>query len=338
MPNFAKFGIVTSEQKEQIKKEKLFKFNLKKMIRVKNIQKKFGDLKAVDNISFEVKKGEIVGFLGPNGAGKTTTMRMLTGFLYPDEGEVKIDRKSIVSDTEQLRKKIGYLPENNPLYKDLKVSEILDLVLDLRKVPHNKREKMIDKAVKATGIESVYYRPVDELSKGFKQRVGLAQALVHEPDILILDEPTEGLDPNQRNDIRKLIKKASKEKTIILSTHVMQEVTAMCNRVMIIDKGRIVADSTKDDLTEGKQNIVEFAARGKNIRKELEKIDEIENIKAPPGRPRIKKLEITYTNRDKFFKKLSEAISKNKWTVYKINEKVISLEDIFYELTHGKKQ
>jgi ABC-2 type transport system ATP-binding protein len=197
---------------------------------------------------------------------------------------------------------------------------------------------MIDKAIKATGIESVYYRPVDELSKGFKQRVGLAQALVHEPDILILDEPTEGLDPNQRNDIRKLIKKASKEKTIILSTHVMQEVTAMCNRVMIIDKGRIVADSTKDDLTEGKQNIVEFAARGKNIRKELEKIDEIENIKAPPGRPRIKKLEITYTNRDKFFKKLSEAISKNKWTVYKINEKVISLEDIFYELTHGKKQ
>jgi ABC-2 type transport system ATP-binding protein len=191
------------------------------MITVKNLTKKFDSFKAVDDISFSVEKGEIVGLLGPNGAGKTTTMRMLTGFLSADAGSIKIDEIDIEKDPVTAQKKIGYLPENNPLYKNMQVAEFLELADQLHQIKEADKKEALDFAVKAVGIEKVYYRSIGELSKGYKQRVGIAAALIHRPEIIILDEPTECLDPNQRAEIRQLIKDLSKEHTIIMSTHVM---------------------------------------------------------------------------------------------------------------------
>ena len=305
------------------------------MIDVKNISKSFGNIKAVDELSFKVEKGEVLGLLGPNGAGKTTTMRMLTGYLYPDDGTITINGKNILKNTEKIRKNIGYMPENNPIYKDMLVEELLKFVLSLRGVEKKNQRKLIDKVVKETGIEKVYYRPIGELSKGYKQRVGLAQALIHEPEILILDEPTEGLDPNQRNDIRKLIKEIGKERTIIISTHVMQEVSAMCNRVVIINEGKLVADGSPKELEENAQGggIIELTVAGTGVIAELKELKEVIKIDTISGRTKQKEFEIQYTGEETFFESLSKLVRKKKWTIYKLNERTSSLEDIFYQLT-----
>ena len=195
------------------------------MLTVQRLTKSFGSTKAVDDLSFSIAAGEIVGFLGPNGAGKTTTMRLIAGYLSPDSGKILIDNKPVGEEGSDARRHIGYLPENNPLYRDMLVSEFLTLSADLKGIPSEKRAEAFDFAVRAVDIGDVYYRPVGELSKGYKQRVGMAVALLHRPSILILDEPTEGLDPNQRTEIRTLIKSLAKDRTILLSTHVMQEAT-----------------------------------------------------------------------------------------------------------------
>ena len=216
------------------------------MIKVKALSKHFGQQKAVDDISFEAKPGKILGFLGPNGAGKSTSMKMITGYLLPTVGEVEICGKSILTDELEVKKLIGYLPENTPLYMDMYVREFLHFVGETYRLTN--LQHRVDDVIKQVGLTPEQHKKIGMLSKGYKQRVGLAQAIIHQPQVLILDEPTSGLDPNQLSDIRILIKNLGKERTVILSTHIMQEVEAICDEVIIINKGKIVANDTIDAL------------------------------------------------------------------------------------------
>jgi len=305
------------------------------MIKVTNLTKKFGNVKAVDDLSFEIHSGEVLGFLGPNGAGKTTTMRMLTGFLSADKGKITIDGVDIEKDPIAAQKKIGYLPENNPLYKNMQVAEFLDLAASLHQISKEKKAEALDFVVKAVAIEKVYYRPIGELSKGYKQRVGIAAALIHKPQIIIMDEPTEGLDPNQRGEIRQLIKDLSKEHTIILSTHVMQEASAVCSRLLIINQGKLVADGTADDLSRlsQKEKILHFDLEGKEVESRLRSL------------VYVRKLEIEKKENDRFQGKLileegheaQKDIARltwdNHWVIWNLHEEAQRLEEIFQVLT-----
>src|SRR5213594_1711651 len=209
---------------------------------VSDVSKQFGGVTAVDHVSFAIDRGQVVGFLGPNGAGKSTTMRLITQYYEPDTGTIALDGVPLADAGREAKRRIGYLAENNPLYDDMLVCDYLAFVADLRGLAGPTRGDAIDAAVTSTGIESVYYRPISELSKGFRQRVGLAQAILHRPDLLVLDEPTEGLDPNQRVEIRRLIGALGRDRTVILSTHVLSEVQQSCSRLLIISRGKIVAD------------------------------------------------------------------------------------------------
>ncbi len=217
-------------------------------IKVDQIQKVYGTQKAVDTISFEVKQGEIVGFLGPNGAGKSTTMKMITGYLLPDGGKIEVCGLPVEGEALATKKKIGYLPELNPLYQDMYVREYLDFVAGLHQITSSK--KRVEEVIALTGLTPEADKLIEQLSKGYKQRVGLAAALIHDPEVLILDEPTTGLDPNQIIEIREVIKALGKQKTILFSTHILQEVEAICSRVIIINKGKIVADAGLQELLE----------------------------------------------------------------------------------------
>jgi ABC-2 type transport system ATP-binding protein len=217
-------------------------------IKVDQILKVYGTQKAVDTISFEVKQGEIVGFLGPNGAGKSTTMKMITGYLVPDGGKIEVCGLPVEGEALATKKKIGYLPELNPLYQDMYVREYLDFVAGLHQITASK--KRVEEVIALTGLTPEADKLIEQLSKGYKQRVGLAAALIHDPEVLILDEPTTGLDPNQIIEIREVIKALGKQKTILFSTHILQEVEAICSRVIIINKGKIVADASLQELLE----------------------------------------------------------------------------------------
>lgn len=218
------------------------------MISVKNLVKSFNGFQAVNDLSFEIKAGDVVGFLGPNGAGKSTTMKMLTGFLLPTSGEITISDLSLHNSALEIKKKIGYLPEGAPAYGDMTVFQFLTFIAKIRGYKGAEKISKILAIVEQVELQEVLDRPIDNLSKGFKRRVGLAQALIHDPEILILDEPTDGLDPNQKHQIRELIKNLSKDKIVIISTHILEEVTAVCNRVMIIAKGRLLFDDTPKAL------------------------------------------------------------------------------------------
>ncbi len=257
------------------------------MISLKEVSKSFYDTKAVSKLSLDIGKGEIVGFLGPNGAGKTTTMRMITNVYAPDEGRITIDGIDSVESDVGIKRKIGYLPENNPIYQEMLVSEYLNFIADLRELFEEDRKKAFNRVVDETGIKDVFYKTIGELSKGYQQRVGLAQAILHQPQILIMDEPTEGLDPNQRVEIRELSKRVGKQRTVILSTHVMQEAKATCNRAVIINKGKLIADDSIENLTSqakgAKKVFVEL--EGKNVRQKLANIAKVESLTdLPTGR------------------------------------------------------
>lgn len=308
------------------------------MINVENTSKSFGFVKAVDNLSFEIKQGEIVGFLGPNGAGKTTTMRLLTGFLAPDKGKVTVNNVPVAENAIAAQKHIGYLPENNPLYPDMQVSELLSTAADMHSIPKSKRKDAFDFVVSSVGIESVFYRPIKELSKGYKQRVGIAAALIHQPKIIIMDEPTEGLDPNQRTEIRALIKKLAKGHTIIMSTHVMQEASAVCNRMLIINKGKLVADGTAAELTRAAENkrVLQLEIEGRNVEPTLKSIEELRDISVETeGKDRISAILTTDQNTE-LQPKISALAGKNNWTIWKLLEQEYKLEDIFQALTKEK--
>ena len=218
------------------------------MIQVKSLTKIFGNTKVVDNISFSMEKGEILGFLGPNGAGKTTTMRMITGFLLPSSGTAVVGGHDILDDSLNAKKKIGYLPENAPVYPDMPVYEFLDFIAEIRGFSGKEKKKKVSSIIEKCFLENVKYQSIGTLSKGFKQRVCLAQSLLHDPEYLILDEPTDGLDPNQKHEVRNMIKEMAKDKAIILSTHILEEVDAVCTRAIIISNGKIMVDDTPEGL------------------------------------------------------------------------------------------
>lgn len=286
-------------------------------------------------MNFEIKKGEIVGLLGPNGAGKTTTMRILTGFLSSDKGTVIIDGVDIEKDPVAVQKKIGYLPENNPLYKNMQVAEFLDLAAKLHNISEENKKDALDFVVKAVGIEKMYYRPISELSKGYKQRVGIAAALIHRPEIVILDEPTEGLDPNQRAEIRQLIKDLSKEHTIIMSTHVMQEAQAVCNRMLIISKGKVIADGTADELSKmsQKEKILLVKIEGENVKEKLEALDMVSKIDIKNQKDGMVEMEIVLQGEKEIQPEISRLASENKWIIWKLDQQEYKLEEIFQILT-----
>jgi ABC-2 type transport system ATP-binding protein len=217
-------------------------------VEVQNLSRFFGSIRAVDDISFQVSRGDVLGFLGPNGAGKSTTMKMITGFLTPSAGTARVCGADPTEEPLAVKSRIGYLPENAPLYDDMEVLAFLNFILDVRGTDAALRKASLDRAVHLTGISSVLSQRIETLSKGFRRRVGLAQAIIHDPDVLILDEPTDGLDPNQKYEVRSLIRSMAAEKAIILSTHILEEVNAVCNRAIIISRGKVVADSTPDVL------------------------------------------------------------------------------------------
>lgn len=220
------------------------------MIEVKELRRSFGPVVAVDGISFSVEKGQVLGLLGPNGAGKSTAMRMLACFLRPDSGTATICGYDILQNPIEVRRTIGYLAENAPAYNEMTVGSFLNFICDARRIKGKKRKQALDRIVPMCSIDSVYHQTIETLSKGYKRRVGLAQALIHDPDVLILDEPTDGLDPNQKHEVRKLINKMAKDKCIIISTHILEEVEVVCSRTIIIAKGRILVDSTPSQLKE----------------------------------------------------------------------------------------
>ena len=285
-------------------------------IKVENLSKFYGQQQAVKNISFEIKSGEVVGFLGPNGAGKSTTMKMITTYLTPNDGVIKVNGLDTGDEPIEVRKKIGYLPEQNPLYNDMNVIDYLNYAAELQSVPKAERPEAVKKMVKVCGLEDVKHKDIGELSKGFKQRVGLAQAMIHNPDVLLLDEPTSGLDPNQILEIRKLIKDFGKHKTLMLSTHILQEVQATCDRVIIINNGEIVADGTTDSLQrsfQGQLSIKLFLKKDARFGKEkiisaLETIKSIEKVKVLGDNDTSWMLDIAATKgtdvREEIFKKI----------------------------------
>lgn len=221
------------------------------MIEINELRKSYGDVEAIRGLNFSVPKGQVVGFLGPNGAGKSTTMKILTGYLPYSQGSVKVGGIEVAKDSHATRKMIGYLAENNPQYEDMMVYEYLSFIADIRHIEPSLKKQKIARALERCGLEEVFRKDISQLSKGFRQRVGLAQAIVHDPELLILDEPTTGLDPNQIIEIRSLIKELGQEKTVLMSTHILQEAQSTCQRILIINNGLLVADDTPEQLTEG---------------------------------------------------------------------------------------
>jgi len=305
-------------------------------IQVENITKSYGRQKAVDRISFHVKTGEILGFLGPNGAGKTTTMKMITSYLTPEEGNIIIGGKSMLEEADELKRHIGYLPENNPLYMDMPVIDYLQFSAEILGIPKDKIPERIREMVRITGLNAEKHKKIGELSKGYRQRVGLAQAMIHDPDILILDEPTSGLDPNQIVEIRKLIRELGKEKTVILSTHILQEVEATCDRILIINKGQIVADGTAETLSRQVQG-------QQLLHVKIEDGDPNEIFKALQNLPAISLVDFTDRQKNKFEVQSKPEMTSNReifklcvdrgWALTEMIPIETKLEDIFRELT-----
>jgi len=303
---------------------------------IENVTKRYGIQKAVDQVSFTVNTGEIVGFLGPNGAGKTTTMRIITCFMPPNEGDVKVGGLSVRTSPEEVKRHIGYLPESNPLYKEMPVIDYLKFVARIQGVPKEKVMERIVEMVKVCGLTVEKYKKIGELSKGFQQRVGLAQALIHDPDVLILDEPTSGLDPNQIVEIRDLIKKIGKEKTVILCSHILAEVEATCDRILIINDGKLVADGTADSLRKQAQNkeivkvTIEDGTRDE-IFKALQKVETIELADPLPNTPGTFEIQsrIGESSRKAIFRLCVE----KGWSLTEMTPAERKLEDVFRDLT-----
>ena len=304
------------------------------MISVEGVTKRYGDVLAVDQLTFEVARGEVVGFLGPNGAGKTTTMKMITGTLQPDEGMVRFEGVPISTDLTAAKQRVGYLPEANPLYDELLVAEYLEFIAELRGLSSEKTRSGIADAVDETDIGGVFYRPIGECSKGYRQRVGLAGAILHKPEVLVLDEPTEGLDPNQRVEIRRLVASLGRERTVLLSTHVMQEVEATCSRLVILSTGRLAAKGTVQELlaarTGGVRYVVE--AEGQGV---VEALNAMEGVtatheRAVDGRVRV---ELDVGGTQELRPAIFGLARDLGWTLWELHREKASLEQVFRDLT-----
>jgi ABC-2 type transport system ATP-binding protein len=312
------------------------------MIRFENITKKFGPITALDDVSFEIKKGEVLGFLGPNGAGKTTAMRILTGFFPPSHGKVWFDGQDFEKNTELFKNRIGYLPEMVPLYSDLTVTDFLTFVARVKQVSDRQIKSQLAEIISDCGLQDVSRRVIGKLSKGYKQRVGLAQALVGKPELLILDEPTTGLDPKQIVEIRSLIQKLAGERTVILSSHILPEVSLICKRIVIINQGRIVASDSPDNLTRKllKSHSIRFIVQGPlaTIEQCLKSIGGVRDIRLKPTHANLTE-GVVATDLDRDLR--SEIVAhfvKNQVQVYEIHGVKLSLEDIFVKLVTEENQ
>ncbi|MBI4779426.1 ATP-binding cassette domain-containing protein [Candidatus Falkowbacteria bacterium] len=308
------------------------------MIEIKNLTKKFGQNLVLDNISFSVKKGEILGFLGPNGAGKSTTMKIITSFWSQTSGQALVDGFDTVRDSLLARKKIGYLPETVPLYEDMRVFEYLKFIAEIRGLSKSEVKNRIKEVILICGLSKVLRQPIEELSKGFRQRVGLAQAIMHRPDILILDEPTTGLDPNQIAEIRDLIKTIGREKTVIFSTHILSEVSATCDRVIIINNGRIVGQGSPAELMKKSGGVEVIYVKIKGLKDEVEKkLKEMENVIKVEIKDKeaedIYGYEIEPASGVDLREYLSLTVMKNNWSILEFKKISASLENVFRELT-----
>jgi ABC-2 type transport system ATP-binding protein len=305
-------------------------------VKIENLSKRYGSQRAVDNISFEVKTGEILGFLGPNGAGKSTTMKMITGYLSAGDGTISIGGKNLLEAGDEIKKHIGYLQENNPLYLDMPVIDYLGFCAALQGVSADLINERIRKMVSVCGLNAEKHKKIGELSKGYRQRVGLAQALIHDPEILVLDEPTTGLDPNQIVEIRKLIREIGKEKTVILSTHILPEVEATCDRILIINKGRIVADGTSETLrkqatgTELLKVRIEDGAAG-DIQKGLQQLQTIEKIELTDVA--MNRFEIQSKSGQSSTRAVFKLCAEKNWVITELIPLETRLEDVFRNLT-----
>lgn len=313
------------------------------MIEVKNVTKKYGNFTAVDNISFDVKDGEVVGFLGPNGAGKSTTMNMITGFIEPTDGQIIINGNDISKKPKKAKKQIGYMPENVPLYYDLTVKEFVTYMAELKFVKRQDRKEQVEKVIKETGLESVQKKLIKNLSRGYKQRVSMAGALVGDPDVIILDEPTVGLDPKQITEIRNLIKELGKKHTVILSTHILPEVSQICERVVIINKGKIVAVDTPENLEKmTKENngiSVTVEDKNENMKKLKELIPEIESVEmVKDNEDGTKQYTIISKADTDLRKKLFDVLPKQDITIFELKKTETTLEDAFIKLIDTKKE
>ena len=308
------------------------------MIEVGGLQKSFGTVAAVRDISFSIAKGEVVGLLGPNGAGKTTTMRILTGYLTADAGRAVVAGVDVVQDSIAARKKIGYLPESAPLYTDMEVTEFLAYIARLRGVGSDALSTALKRVIASCGLGDVIGRDISELSKGYKQRVGLAQALIHEPDVLILDEPTSGLDPNQIQEIRKLITDLGRERTVILSTHILQEVEAMCGRALIMNKGQIVGQGTLTELSalrSGKARYTALIRAAESVIRE--RATQCSGFTLQGVRPlngdNWQQVELAGGTQNHDGEKIFQWVVQNGWQLRELRAETASLEDTFRELT-----
>ncbi len=311
------------------------------MIQVEQLTKRYGDRVAVRDVSFSVERGEIVGFLGPNGAGKTTTLRMITGFLAPSSGRIRVDGIDALGDSERARARIGYMPEGVPLYPEMRVQEYLRYRARLKGVRRADVKKNVDKALELAGVADARERIIGQLSKGYRQRVGLADALVADPPLLILDEPTSGLDPNQMRAVRDLVRGFAGEKTVFLSTHILPEVEATCSRVVIIHKGRVVGSGPTETLRRGEEGgqVVTLVARGAEprVREVLEKVEGVRSIvevdRATPREPDVLEVRLRTEPTPEVNERIFRAVADAGLVLRELSREVLRLEDVFADLT-----
>lgn len=311
------------------------------MIEITNLKKSYGDFEALKGLNFSVPKGQVVGFLGPNGAGKSTTMKILTGYLPYSQGEVKVGGLEVLENSLETRRMIGYLPENNPQYEDMMVAEYLSFVADIRQIEKAQRKAKIDKAVERCGLNAVFHKDISQLSKGYRQRVGLAQAILHDPQLLILDEPTSGLDPNQIIEIRNLIKELGEETTVLMSTHILQEAQSTCQRILIINNGLLVADDSPEQLTGGQHGAIYLEVAPKNgdfinvnqLKERFMKIGGVIKVQEEQiDEPHNHAFSVSYENAD-VRRNLFDAVVESKLSLLELKRQQASLEETFRRLT-----
>lgn len=312
------------------------------MIEVQKVSKRYGSIEAVKDVDFSIGKGEIVGLLGPNGAGKTTLMKILTGYHFPSSGNVTISGHDVYTESLKIKSEIGFLPENAPVYPDLNVYEYLDFIADARGLSAADKRRRLPAAIEETGLNSVVFRPISKLSKGYQQRVGLAQAVIHAPELLILDEPTTGLDPHQIIEIRRLIQTVGREKTVILSTHILQEVEAVCSRVLIMNRGEIIAQGSTEAIRSTIQGDAVFIAevRGaapQKLKASVEKESRFRQLISMETDGDTARLEIGIPPETADGATVFDWAVRNNYTLTELHRKTVSLEDVFLNLT-GKEE
>lgn len=307
------------------------------MIQIQSLVKDYGSLRAVDHINLEITEGEILGFLGPNGAGKSTTLKLLTGYLSPTAGTIKVNGMDITEESQKIRSMIGYLPENNPLYTEMTVYDFLTFIAEAREIETVRIPERIASVAEVCGLTSVISRPIRQLSKGYRQRTGLAQAIIHDPKFLILDEPTSGLDPNQILEIRELIRDLGKDKTLIISTHILQEVQAVADRIVIINKGKIVADGPKDALlaeNRGKALLdLELKAPAGEVKLLSQDVADVRIITLEETAPDHCLVELEYPAEKDIREDIYRYIHEKPWIMLGMSRRQTSLENVFRDLT-----